>query len=437
MRALALLLLMAFPMIASAQAPPEPPIIRTSLDPTDGIVIGQPVHLNVAVLFPGEMPHPPLVSVPEAAGAQILRFERQAVTIRDRIDGRDYIGQSFEFIVFPRRGGEIAVPAPAISLLARNGDPAGSTAGTAMRFGVSVPAGIDPSGPVLVADSVSASESWSPQPDGRRFRIGDAVTRTVRRQAAGVPALSMAEFRFEAPDGVRAYVDPPVIEDRSNRGGVDGQRTDKVTYVFEKPGHYELPALIQPWWSLAAKQARTETLAGLTVTVAAAAAAVQSSRSGWLASAPWLLAGALLILMLLLSRERLRRIWGGIVERRRSSERFARRRLMRTAKAGDPKAAYHALASWRACLPASGRAALDQDQALGGRLADLKKNLFGESRSWGRQSGAELARAIAASPLAGLSRQGGSSSLPPLNPSARVSTARPARASADSLRSAR
>lgn len=418
MRALALLLLLAVPMIAFAQTPAQPPIIHTSLDPTDGIVVGQPVRLNVAVLFPDEMPHPPLVSVPEAAGAQILRFETQAVTVRDRIDGRDYVGQSFEFIVFPRRGGDIAVPAPAITLLARDGDPAGSTAGTAMRFSVSVPAGIDPSGPVLVADSVSASESWSPQPDGRRFRVGDAVTRTVRRQAAGVPALGMAEFRFEALDGVRTYVDPPVIEDRSNRGSVDGQRTDKVTYVFEKPGQYELPALTQPWWSLAAKQARTETLAGLTVTVASAAAVAQSSRSGWLSSAPWLLAGALLIFVLLLSQERLRRIWGGIVERRRSSEHFARRRLLQAAKAGDPAMTYRAFAAWRACVPASRQAALDQDRALGDRLADLERSLFGEGGSWGRQSGAELARAITAWPLAGPSRQGGSSPLPPLNPSA-------------------
>lgn len=107
MRALLLLLLLAVPMIALAQTPAEPPIIRTTLDPTTGIVIGQPVRLNVAVLFPGEMQHPPLVSVPEAAGAQILRFETQAITTRDRIGGRDYVGQSFEFVIFPGAGAKL------------------------------------------------------------------------------------------------------------------------------------------------------------------------------------------------------------------------------------------------------------------------------------------------------------------------------------------
>lgn len=418
MRALALLLLLAVPMVAFAQTPAEPPVVRTNLDPTDGIVIGQPVRLNVAVLFPGEMQHPPLVSVPEAAGAQILRFETQAVTVRDRIDGRDYVGQSFEFVIFPRRGGDITVPAPAITLLARDGDPTGSAVGTATRFSVSIPDGIDPSGPVLVADSVSASESWSPEPDGRSFRVGDAVVRTIRREAAGVPALGMAELRFEAPEGVRTYVDPLSIEDRSNRGSVDGRRTDKVTYVFEKAGQYQLPALTQPWWSLADKQARTETLAGLTVTVEAAVTATQPPGANERRFTPWLLVGGAFILVLLISREPLRRMWHGIVDKHRSSECFARRQLLQAAKAGEPANAYRALAAWRPRLRALERDALGEDKALGKSITDLEASLFGQGRSWGSRSSEELARAVSAWPRSERPRQRAGSPLPPLNPSA-------------------
>jgi hypothetical protein len=416
MRALALLLLLAVPMMAIAQTPAAPPVIRTSLDPTDGIVIGQPVRLNVAVLFPGEMPHPPLVSVPEAAGAQILRFETQATTLSDRIDGRDYVGQSFEFIVFPRRGGDIAVPAPAVTLLARNGDPAGSAAGTAMRFSVSIPAGIDPSGPVLVADSVNVSESWSPEPRGRQFRAGDAVVRTIRRQAAGVPALGMAEFRFEAPDGVRTYVDPPVIEDRGNRGSVDGQRTDKVTYVFEKPGTVALPALAQPWWSLADKQARTETLPGLTVTVATAAQPARAAPSS--ASATWHLSlgAAVLALIGLLAfalRKRLSAAWRQAAIRLGASERVARLQLWRVARNGETTASYHAFAIWRSRLPAADREALRGDRRVAPHLTQLERAVFG-SGGWTKRNGSELARAVSAW-RADRPRQSTSSPLPPLN----------------------
>lgn len=417
MKAFALLVLLAVPIVAFAQAPAEPPVIRTSLDPTDGIVIGQPVRLNVAVLFPGVMPHPPLVNIPEAVGAQILRFETQATTLNDRIDGRDYVGQNFEFIVFPRRGGEIAVPAPAVTLLARDGDPAGSAAGTAIRFSVSVPAGIDPSGPVLVADSVSASESWSPQPDGRQFRVGDAVVRTIRRQASGVPALGMAEFRFEAPDGVRAYVDPPVIEDRSNRGSVDGQRTDKVTYVFEKPGTFVLPALAQPWWSLADKRARSETLPGLTVTIAATAQPRPSTPSG--SSAIWYLglgaaAIALIALFALVLSKRVLAAWRQASARLRDSAWLARLRFWRAAHSGEAAASYRAFTIWLGRSPAADRKALLEDRRLAPHLAQLERAMFGNG-GWTKRNGSELAHAVSAW-RPERPRQGATSPLPPLNP---------------------
>lgn len=412
MKALLLLLSLAVPALALAQAPH--PIIRTTLDPADGIVIGQPVRLNVAVLFLGEMQHPPLVSVPEAAGAQVLRFETQAITTRDRIDGRDYVGQSFEFVVFPRRGGEIAIPAPAVTLLTRDGDPAGSMTGTATHFSVSVPPSIDPSGPVLVADSVSATENWSPEPRERPFRAGDAVVRTIRRQAAGVPALGMAEFRFEAPDGVRAYVDPPVIEDRSNRGSVDGHRTDKVTYVFERPGTFLLPALSQPWWSPSDKTARTETLSGLTVTIGTATQPIRSGRPPmW----PWVLGGLILILIALVAllRERLRATWRQAVIGLGASKWSARWQLRRAARSGEPNASYRAFAIWHGRLSSVDREALRRDPHVALCLAELERAAFGGG-GWNRRGGRKLARAIA-----GWRRPKGGgkalqATLPPLNP---------------------
>ena len=79
--------------------------MRTNVKPEKGAVVGQRVALHVDVLFAGEMTRPPRVVVPETAGAQILRFESQATTMSDRIDGVAYIGQRFEFALYARRGG--------------------------------------------------------------------------------------------------------------------------------------------------------------------------------------------------------------------------------------------------------------------------------------------------------------------------------------------
>ncbi len=414
------LLLALLPSLVLAQAPAGEPLIRTTLAPSRGIVIGQPVRLNVEVLFPGEMAHPPRVSVPEAAGGQILRFETQATTVRDQIAGQDYVGQSFEFVLFPRRGGEIAIPAPSVTFLDRGGEPEGSAKGQATRIEVTVPPGIDPSGPVLVANRVDVEQSWSPDPRTAQFKPGSALVRLIRRHADGVPALGMAELHFAAPDGVRVYVDPPAVEDRSNRGNVDGHRTDKVTYVFEKAGTYDLPALSQPWWSLSEKQARIATLPGATLTVAAGPAAGRSDAiSGWRWSSAWLAAVpvfAVLTLGLIL-RSRLAALWQQALLRHRSSEATARRQLLRAASGGDASATYRALLHWLERLPGDERRCVRSDEGLSHAIARLERSLFGAGAAWGRPAGAELAEAASSfhrrrrAPA-----QGAASSLPPLNP---------------------
>lgn len=421
---LALALICALlPGLAWAQAPAGEPVIRTRIDPDKGAVIGQPVQVNVEVLFPGEMLHPPRVSIPEAPGAQILRFETQATTMRDRVGDQDYVGQSFEFVLFPRRGGEIAVPAPNVTLLDRTGETTGSAKGEATRIAVTVPPGIDPSGPVLAADGVKVEQSWSPDPQTAQFKPGGALVRLIRRQADGVPALGMAEFKFAAPEGVRVYADPPVVEDRSNRGIVEGHRTDKVTYVFEKAGSYDLPALTQPWWSLSGKQARTETLPGVTIAIAAPAAGSQAAGAGWRPGPIWLAVGLLLAMLALaaiLLRGRLAALWQQLVQQRGSSEIAARRALLRAAGAGDASATYHTLAQWLERLPTDERQRARTDGALGAAIAQLERGLFGAGVAWDRAAGARLAEAVSgfhkqhASPPNGLT-----SPLPPLNPRVR------------------
>ncbi len=91
-----LLLLACCCMSMPAPARTEGVIVRTTVKPEQGAVLGQHVSVFVDVLLPGEMPRPPQVALGEMPGAQIVRYETQATTMSDTIDGKTYSGQRFE-----------------------------------------------------------------------------------------------------------------------------------------------------------------------------------------------------------------------------------------------------------------------------------------------------------------------------------------------------
>ncbi|MDR6951172.1 hypothetical protein J2X65_000520 [Ancylobacter sp. 3268] len=215
---LTMLLGLALPLAAQEAGAPVAPaapavVVRQSADSASGIVVGQHVALSVDVLFPGEMPHSPRVSLSDVPGLQIFRFETQGTTMRESLGGRSHVGQRFEFALYARRGGAFDIPPAAVTLLDRAGDETGRAQGQALRLEVTVPPGVDVSQPVVATRRLVLGEQWDPMP-GARFKAGDAVVRTITRSAEDVSGLAMRDLAFAAPEGVRVYADPPGGEPR-------------------------------------------------------------------------------------------------------------------------------------------------------------------------------------------------------------------------------
>jgi len=365
--ALALLLLLAAATAraqetrpADSQAPAAAPIVRTTLDPKEGAVVGQHIALYVDVLFAGDMPHPPRVAIPEMPGAQVMRFETQATTIRDTVDGKDRIGQRFEFAVFPRRGGVLAIPPASVTLLDRAGDVTGSASGPAVQETILVPKGIDAKGVVVATEKLTFRQGWNPEP-GKPLHAGSALVRTITRTATDIPALAMRDLVFAAPDGVRVYVDAPQSLDQSERGTITGKRIDRATYVFEKAGTFVLPAVTQPWWNLADKQIENATGKAATLTVMAGPAPANALAEGAPASATirpavWVTIATAIILAILLLSISWRKARAHVASRRAAralSEPVAFDALTRACGDGDAATIYRALTNWRSRVPAT------------------------------------------------------------------------------------
>jgi hypothetical protein len=424
------LFLVAAPSLAQ-EAPPDAsstaaPIVRTTLDPKEGAVVGQHIALYVDVLFPGDMPRPPRVAIPDLAGAQVMRFETQGTTIRDTIDGTAYVGQRFEFAVFPRRSGPLSIPPANITLLDRSGDMTGAIGGQPVQETIVAPEGLDANAVVVATEKLTLAQSWKPDPGGA-FHPGDALVRTITRTATDIPALAMRDLAFPAPDGVRVYVDAPVSQDQSDRGTITGKRVDRATYVFEKAGTFELPAVTQPWWNLADKQAENAAGAAATATVVAGPASTATAATGSAAisrplrPATWATIAALTILATL-ALATIWRKWREHAARHRAeealSESAAFHALTRACGSDDAAATFKALATWRARLPAFWPAPPD--------ASALEMALFAGGPAWTKAMAKTYLvslRRYRETELA-VPRNQAPTPLPPLNPRGKAATVR-------------
>lgn len=394
------------PAFAQLAGAPEA-VVRETLAPEAGAVIGQQVTLYVDVLFRDQMPRPPRVAMPDVPGLQIIRFETQATNMQDRIGDAAYVGQRFEFAVYPHRGGSFDLPPASVTLLDRDGGVSGNMKGQPLRFEVAVPPGVDPSLPVIATSRFTLNEQWLPAPTGV-FKAGDAITRVISRSAQGVLGLAMSDLAATAPEGVRAYADPPDISESSNRGVITGHRVDRVTYVFERGGAFDLPAIDQPWWNLDARRLEHATAPAVSVNVAAAPKmAMPDNGARWNGSElVWPLLGlAGLVALAMCIRPLGRRLRAS----RDDLERKAFAALRNACAGDDARAIYRCFCRWGDTL------APEQRKSLYPAIDALQAALFANRYPWTRADSSRLLAELERlrRPPA---RSGMAVVLPPLNP---------------------
>jgi len=383
-------------------------MVRQSVEPATGSVIGQHIAVYVDVLFRDAMPRPPRVQLPDIAGIQAFRFETQGTSIQDNIDGGAYVGQRFEFAIYPRRAGAFLVPPADVTLLDQQGAPTGSLQGTAVQLEVTAPPGVDASQPVVATRHLTLDEQWTPMPDGK-FKAGDAIVRTVIREADDVPSLAMLDLNATAPEGVRVYADPPDIEDHVDRGVLTGKRVDRTTYVFSRGGHFDLPAMTQPWWNLADGKLEVAKAPATAIDVAAASAMASTDAvHGTMTTKYLLAAGAVIGLAILAAGAYC--LLGLRRRRRRDGRADAFAALRKACTTADPGNIYRAFVEWRRFL------APDQNTLAYERAGQLYSVLFTDCRqAWTRADSQSLIERLQALPRQrSLTRH--VDALPPLNP---------------------
>jgi len=120
--------------------------------------------------------------------------------------------------------------------------------------------------PAFVATPrLTVTEEW--EGDFENLKVGDALTRRITQSADDVFALLLPAIQFADMEGFGIYPGTPELDDRVNRGSYAAIRTDRVTYVLQAEGDYELPAITIHWFDLRSGRMRAETLEAVELSV--------------------------------------------------------------------------------------------------------------------------------------------------------------------------
>jgi len=229
--------------------------VRFTPAQNESVWVGQEIELYLELWSDGLSFGDQQFVLPEVAGGFLLQGDANTVKLSETREGAPWQGLRYTFFLYPQTGGRLQVPAFDVSFSSRAGfdsEPAGFRFRTEpIVVEAQWPPGARAGGLLVTTTAFSLEARWDrtvPSDEPLQLLTGDAITLEVQRQAADVPGMVFAPLAFPSIDGLGVYADNPRVEDRVNRGELSGQRVDRITFVCEKAGSYEIPELQFQWW---------------------------------------------------------------------------------------------------------------------------------------------------------------------------------------------
>ncbi|WP_454710684.1 BatD family protein [Cupriavidus nantongensis] len=444
-----LLLLAAWlwPWLARAAAEP---IVRVEVGARQPVQVGQQVGIDVTILAPNYFLSAPAFPALEVPGAVVTLPDARAVNSTETIGGVLYAGIRKTYAFTAEQDGDFRLPAATIRFTYAGDDGAPREGSvtlpvTTIRAGaggaVSTAAGGSAGRRLLPVARLTITQTLDHDPDHGvvRLHAGDALVRTVTTFAPQTQAMMIAPPHAAAPRGVRMFrADARLSDQARDAPGPGGTRVDTLTYVFERPGTYTLPAVTVDWRDPATRQPATSEAPLVKVEVAAARTAGSLAPGGSAGALPgegglpwrtllWgagaLLAATVVVALWRRLRPRLARLRQRRAERRRARAESADARLAATlqaCRAGDAAAASQALGRWTGTAHGTTPAAWAEavgDAGLSAAVASLQRHLYGPTPPSAAWDGNPLAQALARHARAAPQRRRHAGpALPPLNP---------------------
>ena len=427
----ALFLLIAVSVFAAG------PSVHIEVHAKQPALMGQEVAIEVRITAPNYFLSAPVFPNIQIAGAVVTMPDESGLNSSEVVAGVTYASITKTYVFVAQQPGEFSLPPLRIEFKYANDDArpvTGSVTLPPSTISVKLPAGATSLAEAAPAARITIEQTLNRSVDG--LKVGDALTRTIGVFAARTQAMMIPPTHFEAPDGVRVYVADPLLSDetREHVGFVGGHRTDRATYVFQKPGDYTLPAVDIDWTDPATQKRQTSRAPAIAVHIAASAAvqpaiapdkpaaAVETERRPF-AWRLWIGVGGFALLLVVVAwfvRRYLARFLAALTarrQRRRDSESRAFRQIEQACRRDDAAAAYRALLAWcvKAGWPSLASYGRTKQPQLATEIGRLEAHLYADTSAspW---HGAGLLSALQDARRRERAGPSPTALLPPLNP---------------------
>ncbi|MFV0934759.1 hypothetical protein [Pseudomonas jessenii] len=245
-------------LITTAALATEPELrVQTHLQPTDSVMVGGVLELQLDVFTDSWFTDAPTLPELKLSGALVMPPDGHAEHINQKLDGKSFNGMRYSFRITPNLARGIDIPALTVRATPGQATTELSAQSQPLHFIATQPPGFKPGEPVLVAQGLRFTQkvikSVTP------LKLGDSITRQLTLQADGALAMSLPTPLLGDVAGLSRYPKSPWISSLDDgRGHFNGgQRIDTATYRIDTEGQYSLPAIELKWWDASTQQTRT------------------------------------------------------------------------------------------------------------------------------------------------------------------------------------
>jgi hypothetical protein len=240
--------------------------IMASVQPDAGIVPGQKIALVLELATDRWFSGGTRIEIPEVAGLVILQTEQFATNASEQRQGRNWVLQRWGLDVFPQREGDFRIGPVEVKVSVSDeqaGDVSGTLSSPAVGFTVTRPPALAKAEQWVAAPQYQVTQTFDR--DLGNLQVGDAFEREVVFSASDMMAMMLPGFEVKKQPGLAAYPLPPTLANTSNRGVSTARRVERISYVVQAPGLYQLPMREYFWWDTNSKTVKLLTLPAVNI----------------------------------------------------------------------------------------------------------------------------------------------------------------------------